>query len=122
MDHFFANPLGRLLNTYSKESASRKYKGGCIFVDHASGLVHIDLQSTMNSHETLEGKERFEQFCADHGVVAQSYLSDNGTQFTSALFTDHLSNFHQTIRHSGVGAHHSNGIAERTIGTILSIA
>jgi len=96
--------------------------GGCIFVDHATSLVYIDLQTRLNSHETIAGKEAFEQFCSDHGVIAQSYLSDNGTAFDCAAFEAHLKQFHQTVRHSGVGAHHSNGIAERTIGTVLSIA
>ena len=122
VDHFYCNPLGHLLNTYGKESADKKFMGGCIFVDHATGLVFIELQSRLNSHETLAAKQSFEQHCAEHGVIAQSYLTDNGTQFVSSKFSAHLQQFHQTIRHSGVGAHHSNGIAERTIGTVLSIA
>ena len=122
VDHFYCNPLGRLLTTYGRESADKKFMGGCIFVDHATGLVFIELQTRLNSHETLAAKQSFEQHCAEHGVIAQSYLSDNGTQFVSAKFSEHLKQFHQTIRHSGVGAHHSNGIAERTIGTVLSIS
>ena len=122
VDHFYCNPLGRLLTSYGKESSDKKYKGGCIFVDHATGVVFVQLQSRLNSHQTLDAKKAFEQHCAEHGVIAQSYLSDNGTQFVSADFEKHLQQFHQTIHHSGVGAHHSNGIAERSIGTVLSIA
>ena len=33
-----------------------------------------------------------------------------------------LNEFKQTIRHSSVGGHHSNGIAERNISTVLLIA
>ena len=122
VDHFYCNPRGRLLNTYGKESADTKFMGGCIFVDHATGLVFVELQSNLTSHATLAAKQSFEQHCAEHGVIAQNYLTDNGTAFTSEHFADHLTQFHQTIRHSGVGAHHSNGVAERTIGSVLSIA
>ena len=122
VDHFHCNPKGRLINTYGKESSNKKFMGGCIFVDHASGLVFVELQSSLSSHATLQAKQSFEQHCADHGVIAQNYLTDNGTCFTSSSFGEHLKQFHQNIRHSSVGAHHSNGIAERTIGTVLSIA
>ena len=33
-----------------------------------------------------------------------------------------VQDFHQTIRHSAVGAHHQNGVAERAISTIMSIS
>ena len=122
IDHFDCKPSGRLVNTYGKEHEDNRYKGGCIFVDHASGTVFAGLQSSLNSHETLYAKELFEKiFCDHHGVVVQQYLSDNGTSFTSKAYTEHLSNFHQTIQHSAVGAHHSNGVAERNIGTLMSI-
>jgi len=122
IDHFACNPLGRLLTTYGKEKADAKYKGGCVFVDHASGYIHVELQTSLNSHHTLDAKASFEEMCATHGVIPQNYLSDNGTSFVNKQFEAHLKDFHQTIRHSAVGAHHSNGIAERNIGTVLSIA
>ena len=122
IDHFLCNPLGRLLNTYGREKADAKYKGGCIFVDHSSNMTHVELQTHLNSHATLEAKKNFDAMCAEHGVVPQSFLSDNGTSFVNKDFEQYLQSFHQTIRHSAVGAHHSNGIAERGISTILSIA
>ena len=60
--------------------------------------------------------------CRDHGVIPQSYLSDNGKAFTSAGFTAYLSQFKQVMKFAGVGAHHHNGNAERAIQTIMSIA
>ena len=123
IDHFDCKPLGRLVNTYGKESNDKRYKGGCIFVDHATGTVFVGLQSKLNSHETLFAKELFEKvFCDGYGVVVQRYLSDNGTAFTSKNYSQHLENFHQTIHHSSVGAHHSNGVAERNIGSLMSIS
>ena len=122
VDHFVSNPKGRLLTTYGKEADSQRYCGGCIFVDHATSFVHIELQTHLNSHETLKAKKSFEALCAANGVVVQEYLSDNGTAFLNADYTKHLEQFHQTARHAGVGAHHSNGIAERSISTVMSIA
>ena len=91
-------------------------------MDHASGYVHIEFQKHLNSHETLEAKTAFELMCRDHGVIIQSYLSDNGSSFTSKDFAQHLSLFQQIIRFAGVGAHHHNGCAERAIQSIMSIA
>jgi len=54
--------------------------------------------------------------------VVLEYLSDNGKSFTSQDFQRHLQSFHQTSRFAGVGAHHHNGVAERSIQTIMSIA
>jgi hypothetical protein len=122
VDHFFSSAKGRLLHTYGKESEDKKYMGGCIMVDHSSGLIHVELQTHLNSHETLNSKKEFENMCSKHGVVVKEYLSDNGKAFRNAEFTAHLEQFHQTMKHAAVGAHHHNGIAERNIGYVLSIA
>ena len=116
VDHFYSSSKGRLLNTYGKESDDQKYVGGCIFVDHSSGLIHVELQSHLNSHETLGAKKEFETTSSKYGVVIQEYLSDNGTAFRNQDFLKHLEQFHQTMKHSAVGAHHSNDMAERNIG------
>ena len=78
-----------------------------------------DLSATKH---TLEAKKAFEAACTEHGVVPQSYLSDNGTSFRNADFTAQLQEFHQAIKHAAAGAHHRNGIAERAISTVLSLA
>ncbi len=122
VDHFECNPNGRLLDTFGKERVDAKYKGGCIFVDSATGYVHVELQTKFNSHETLTAKKQFESECTTFGVVPQSYISDDGSAFENAAFEAHLQQFHQTIRHSTPGGHHSNGIAERAISTIMSIS
>ena len=54
-------------------------------------------------------------------VVPQQFLSDNGSSFTSEEFKKHLEQFVQNLCHSSVGAHHSNGIAERNISTVMAI-
>lgn len=122
VDHFICSTRGRLLTSRGKESEKEKYTGGCIFVDHASGFVHVELQVLITTAETLKAKQKFEQLCRDYGVVPHSYQADNGSVFTSGAFTQHLADVQQTIRYAGAGAHHHNGIAERAIQSIMSRA
>ena len=42
-DHFESHLLGRTFDSYGKAS-SDTYKGGCLFVDHASGFLHVEHQ------------------------------------------------------------------------------
>lgn len=120
-DHFACNPKGRLATGYGKESIDKKYSGGCILVDIGSSYTYIAPQVSPSSHETLEVIRGFEQFASSHGVVIQRYVSDNGKAFTSDEYSKHLEQFHQVSILASVGAHHHNGIAERNIGTVLSI-
>jgi hypothetical protein len=98
------------------------YTGGCIFVDHVSGHVYVEHQVHLTSHETLQAKDCYEEMCGDQGIIVQSYLSDNATAFASQEYTNKLSVFKQIMRFAGVGAHHHNGVAERSIGTIMAMA
>ena len=122
VDHFVCSTKGRLSSSFGRSRDEDMYCGGCIFVDHASGYIHVVNQTSLSSHQTLRAKEEFELMCRDHGVVPQRYLSDNGKAFTSKEFHAGLQIFSQSIRYAGVGAHHHNGVAERSIGTVMSIA
>ena len=55
------------------------------------------------------------------GVTVSSYQADNGT-FSAAAFVKELHDRYQGVGYSGVGAAHQNGVAERNIGTIMSMA
>jgi len=120
-DHFTCNPKGRLPTGYGKESMDKKYSGGCILVDSASSYTYVAPQVSPSSHETLSVIKGFEQFASSFGVVIQRYISDNGSALTSSEFATHLEQFHQVSTFASAGAHHHNGIAERNIGTVLSI-
>jgi transposase InsO family protein len=54
--------------------------------------------------------------------MPQTYLTDNHKSFTSAEYSDKLKEHQQVVKFAGVGAHHHNGVAERNIRTIVSIA
>lgn len=124
VNHFVCLTKGQLFTSRRKSDEKDMYCGGCIFVDHASGLVHIDFQSHLNTHKTAtaKDKDKFELMCHDFGVIPQSYISNNGSAFTSKGFMDHLANFEQVICFAGTGTHHTAGIAEHAIQTIMSIA
>ena len=122
VDHFMCSQRGRLFQTRGKESDKDKYCGGCIFVDHASNYVHIEFMQAFTSHATLDAKTAFEAHCRDHGVIPAKFLTDNGSSFTSKAFVQHLNVFQQVTRFAGVGSHHQNGHAERSIQTIMSIS
>ena len=122
IDHFICKNKGRLFTSRGKTVPTDMYGGGCIFVDNYSGFVHVELQKHMNTLETLQAKDRFESMALDYGVIPQTYLSDNGAAFTSHEFTAKMKEFEQVSKLSGAGAHHHNGVAERNIRTIISIA
>jgi hypothetical protein len=122
VDHFVCSTNGRLFSGFGKAKNSNMYDGGCIFVNLASGYVHVIFQSHLNSHEPLKTKEEFDMMCRNFGVIPQMYQSDNGPQFVSSEFSQKLSEFVQVQKFAGVGAHHHNGVAEQLIQTIMSIA
>ena len=121
VDHFKVTTPGRLLETRGSTSVDKTYKGGCIFVDHATGFIFVHLEIHQTASETVQGKQQFERHLFEYGVSVQKYQGDN-LVFSSREFTLELLQNHQLIHHSGVGGHHQNGIAERSIGTILSMA
>ena len=122
VDHFVCSTRGRLFSSRGKSNQNEMYCGGCIFVDHSSNHIDVEFQAHLNTHETLQAKEKYELMCRDLGVVAQSFLTDNGSAFSSKEFASELAKFEQIIRFAGTGAHHHNGRAERSIQTIMAIA
>ena len=98
------------------------YSGGALFVDMASGHIDCIFQAHLNMHETIHAKEEYEMRCRDVGIMPQEYISDNGSAFASSQYTAHLRDFKQIHHFAGVGAHHHNGVAERSIQSIMSIS
>ena len=98
----------------------RSYKGGVIFVDHASGFVFVSPVVNFTAGEALRAKREFEAEMASMGVTIVNYHSDNGV-FTSAQFQDELAKMGQDLTLSSVGAHHQNAVAEQAIGTFVSM-
>ena len=59
--------------------------------------------------------------CQDVGIMPQEYISDNGSAHTLSQYTADLHDFKQIHHLARVGAHHHNGVAERSIQSIMSI-
>ena len=115
VDHYESRVKGRLWGSYGKSKEEQMYCGGTIFVDHASGLIHVEHQVTLGTMDTLSSKRAFERMAFSNGVVIQNYHGDNGAVFTSHEFNKHIIEMEQGFTFSGVGAHHQNGVAEQVI-------
>ena len=120
VDHFESRLLGRTRDSFGKES-SNQYKGGCVFVDHGTGYLHVEHQLGFSAVETICAKQSFENMAFEHGVVVQSYLTDSGA-FKANTFVQHICDHSQEIKYCGTNAHHQNGITERSIRTVSNMA
>jgi hypothetical protein len=120
VDHFESRVLGRTKDSYGK-ATSDKYKGGAIFVDHATGYLHVEHQLGFSAVETIRAKQNYENMAFEHGVVIQSYLTDSGA-FKANAFVQHIRDHAQQVHYCGTNAHHQNGVAERSIRTVSNMA
>ncbi|KAG7358094.1 hypothetical protein IV203_014681 [Nitzschia inconspicua] len=121
VDQYVSSVPGRLPHTAGKESSKDKYHGGTIFVDHATSFLFLVNQVSLRAGETINSKVAFERFAHSCGHRLQSFRADN-MPFDSAEFKADLVAKNQTISLSGVGAHHQNGVAERSIQTVTEWA
>ena len=60
-DQFICKTPGRLPEGYGRESNNRRFQGGTIYNDAASGLIWVENQVSLGANETVMGKARFEQ-------------------------------------------------------------
>jgi hypothetical protein len=111
VDQYESSIRGQLQHTYGKEKQSSMYCGGTIFVDVASGTVHVYHQVSLAAADTLLSNAQFEHEARTHGIDIKKYHTDNDI-FVSEAWKEHLHGMQQTQRISGTGAHHQNAIAE----------
>ena len=121
MDQHICKTPGRLPNTYGKEDVSQQYAGGTIFVDHASGFVHVHHTVGHGIGEVIDGKHTLEKFAKQFDVKIRSFRADNNP-FQDAYLLQDIALQDQKITYSGASAQHQNGIAERNIGTVVNLA
>jgi hypothetical protein len=121
-DQFICKTPGRLPTGYGRESPDRRYQGGTIFNDAASGLIWVENQVSLGANETVMGKSRFKQWLFDQCVCeVKHYHGDNGI-FSAKEFRQDCDEKRQSQSFSGVGAQHQNARAERAIQTIMYMA
>ena len=85
-------------------------------MDHASGYLHVENQLGFSAYETIRSKQNFELIEMDHGVVVDSYLSDNGIFHTKSFIRYIYENVNK-IHYCGVNAHQKNDVVEHIIHT-----
>jgi Reverse transcriptase (RNA-dependent DNA polymerase) len=120
-DQYESRLPGRAFGHRGSKITSRKYCGGTLFCDAASGWMYIQHQASLNAIDTITSKLSFEREALGSGVHVKSYRTDNGI-YKSKDFADALDAKKQTIDFSGVGGHHHNGVAENGIKTVVRSA
>ncbi len=60
LDQYVSSFKGHLLTTKGKEKDHKRYAGGTIYVDHATGFTYICNHVSLNAAETIRGKHSFE--------------------------------------------------------------
>ena len=99
----------------------KRYKYTTVYVDQATGLGFVYLQKSSGAEETLEGKLAFERYAMARGVKIAAYHADNGI-FKAKAWVDACNRQNQPLTFAGVGAHHTNGKAERRIRELQDMA
>ena len=120
VDHFESHLPGCTITLFWK-TISPLYVGGCIFVDHMSGYLHVEHQLGFSSSEMICAKQNFEKLALDNGVIVESYHANNGV-FKVNAFVSHIWEHNQKLSYCGVNAHHKNAVAEWAIRTVSQSA
>ena len=119
--HYISPVPGRVVSSSGRSSSAHGYVAGTIYVDHASGWIFHRPQKSIAASDTIRGKLLLEREATEVNTKIKSYHSDNGV-FNSDEFRQHCDQLDQTQTFSGVGAKFQNGVAERSILTICSMA
>jgi hypothetical protein len=123
VDHYQSAVPGRLYSSRggSSQTDQNQFHGGAIFVDNATGKIAVCHQVALSSSDTVKSKLFFEKAAYDDGIVIQRYHTDNGVLTSKESLQEFLDS-EQTIRFSGSGAAHQNGVAKRSIQTVVNMA
>lgn len=111
---------GCLPHTFGKESQTKRYTGGAIFVHHATKYIFNLHQLSTTATESVLSKHAFESFCSSFGIKIKQYIADN-QPFASVAWKTDCANQQQTLHFLGVGAHHQN-FAEWALQTIFDMS
>ena len=120
-DQLESRVRGRLLHTAGREQESDKFCGSSVFVDAASGYIHIEHQVSLSATDSINAKTSFERMAKEVGVIVEQYHTDNGI-YKSKAYVQELIDNQQSIRYSGVGAKWQAGVAEGAIRIVVSRA
>jgi hypothetical protein len=120
-DQFESRLPGRVFSLRGNAVTSKRYKGGIVFIDAASGAVRVYMCEGFTAAEAVQAKLQYEREALECGVAVKNYQSDNGV-YTSREWTVEIHEKGQGLKLSGVGGHHHNGVAENGIKHIVRSA
>jgi len=105
-DQFICKTPGHLQTGYGRKSQDRRFQGGTIYNDAASGLIWVENQVSLSANETVMGEARFEHWLWDQCVSeVKHYHGDNGI-FSAEEYCCNCDEKGQSQSFSGVGAQH----------------
>ena len=120
VDQAISSVPGKCL-LHSGKPTKQRWSVVTIFKDHASKKVFAEFQKNTGADETIKSKRRVEAEAHQHGIKIKKFQADNGI-FKSNAFKEDVDKLGQAIDYCGVKAHHQNGVAKRTIRTIVESA
>jgi len=120
-DQLESRVRGRLLHAAGRKPDKDRFCGATVFVDAASGYIHVEFQVTLNATDSINALDSLERSILHMGVVVNSYHTNNGI-FKSKRFVHEIMKNSQSIRYSCVGSKWQNGVSEGAISIIASRA
>ena len=120
-DHYMSREPGLVANIHGCILKREHATCGTIMVDHASDFIFHFVQTSTEGSQTVEAKHKFERFAKNCGVDIKHYHADNKI-FNEQVFRESCIAASQVQTFCGVNAHHQNGVAERKIKTVISLA
>ena len=111
------SPTPGLVVQMTGKLTTKRYKYATVFVDQATRLGYVYLQTTADADETIKAKRSFEEYASQRGVQIKAYHADNGI-FRANKWVNACRESKQPLTFAGVNAHHQNGIAKRRIRSL----
>jgi len=72
------SPTPSLIAQMTSILKRKRYRYATVYVDQASRLGYVYLQSDASVETTLKGKLAYKRFAKSHGVIVKGYYTDNG--------------------------------------------
>ncbi len=121
-DQFSCRTPGWLPEGYGCESADRRFQGGTIYNNAASGLIWVENLVSLGANETVMGKACFDQWLRDISYSEVKYYHGDNGIFWAKEYCHECINKEQSQSFSGIQVQHQNAWAEHAIQTILYMA
>ena len=71
MVHFKVSCHRCLYTSQGKRHPDMMYSGGCIFLDHTTGFMHVEHMVNFTATETIQAKQQFEKKMGDMGSLCR---------------------------------------------------